>query len=86
MGSSPTASRLEFLRYLASTSVLKYLKYALFMTIYPIGGVDFLPSPYRLRRRFVETHHYIPPEQNILEPQIAVTPGLHRAFWRNPDQ
>lgn len=86
MGPSPVAPRLLFLRYLASSSVLKYLKYALFMPIYPIGGVDFLPSPYHLRRRFVETHHFISPEQNILEPQIAITPGLHRAFWRSPNQ
>jgi hypothetical protein len=52
------------------------------LTIYPIGGVDFLPSLRPPDRRFVETrtiHLTGTTMKNILEPQISITPGPHNS-------
>jgi hypothetical protein len=83
---SQVAPRLLFLRNLAVSLPLKHSVFAFSSSIYPIGGVDLLPSLYRLTRRFVETHHFASPEQNILEPQISITPDPHSAFWRASTQ
>jgi hypothetical protein len=59
------------------------------LAIYPIGGVDFLPSLRPPDRRFVETrsiHLTGTTTKNILEPQISITPGLHHSIYTASSQ